>query len=107
MKRINNFNFMTKKRMLISINNSLIEGKIDENVLSNFDRVFSKMSKDELDYDIFLYNLWSEVKFLVRNKKNKETLKDILKLINNNLVSIESDLEINKVLVKVKGDNNE
>ena len=107
MKRINDFNFMTKKRILININNGLIEDTIDENVLSNFDRIFSKMSNDELDYDIFLYNLWSEVKFLVRNKKNKETLKDILKFINNNLMSIERDLEINKVLVKVKGDNNE
>lgn len=104
--KIDTFDFEVKKRMMISINKSLIDGSMDEKNVNYFDKVFYKLSSETIELDIFLSNIWSEIKFQVRRyyNLNKELLNQILDYINLQLYSINKEMDINKVKVKVRGD---
>lgn len=104
--KIDTFDFEVKKRMMININKSLIDGSMDEKNVNCFDKVFYKISSETIELDIFLSNIWSEIKFQVRRyyNLNKELLKRRLSCINNQLDLITCDLVNNEEKVKVRGD---
>ena len=107
--KIETFDFEVKKSMMISVNKSIIEGSISEENISNCDKVFNKISVAEQELDIYLYNLWIDIKRYFREfyNKNKELLNEFLRFVNDQLYNITNIKEPNKVMVKVKGGKNE
>lgn len=107
--KIETFDFEVKTRIMININNCIIGGSIDEEYISNFDKVFTKPSKTAQEWDINLYRLWVDIKTKVKEyyKKNKELLNKILSFVNEQLNNIIDVVELNKVMVKVKDGKNE
>ncbi len=107
--KIDTFDFEVKKRMMININNSLIDGSMNEKNVNNFDKVFYKISSETMELDIFLSNIWSDIKTQVRRyyNLNKELLNQILDYINLQLYSINREMDVNKVKIKVRGETNE
>ncbi len=103
------FDFEVKTRIMININNCIIGGSITEEYISNFDKIFTRPSKNSQEWDINLCRLWIDIKMKVKEyyKKNKELLNEFLKFVNDQLYNITNIKETNKVMVKVKGGKNE
>lgn len=107
--KIEVFNFDIKKQILMNVNNCIINGEMDANNICHFDRIFNKISYEELDSDMFLYKIWNKVKAYVRKyyEINKKKLNEILSLINEQLIYIENSIGKNKSLIKIKEENDE
>ena len=106
--KIETINFDIKKQIMINVNNCIINETMDTKNICHFDKVFNKISYDELDSDIFLFKLWNKIKSYIKKyyEINKEKLNKILMVINKQLLFIEFDVDKNKVLKKAR-DNNE
>ena len=102
--KIDKFDFEAKRKLMMSINNSIIDESMDKNNIYKFDVVFSKISYDELELDAYLYHLWNDIKHIIATyyQKNKELLNRLLKYINDQLNMFDRDYEIGSVDVKAK-----
>lgn len=107
--KIEIFNFDIKKQIMMNVNNCIINEEMDANNICHFDKIFNKVSYDELDSDMFLYKLWNKIKAYVKKyyEINKDRLNKILSFINEQLLIIENNKEINKTLLKSKEENDE
>lgn len=102
--KIDDIDFETKRRIMISFNVGIIDGNMNEANISNLDKIFNRISKDECDMDVYLCKLWLEIKLKIKlyYENNKEKLNKFLNLINLHLYSITNDIYFNKELVKGK-----
>ena len=107
--KIEIFNFDIKKQIMMNVNNCIINEEMDADNICHFDKIFNKISYEELDSDMFLYKLWNKIKAYVKKyyEINKDKLNKILSFINEQLLVIENNKEINKTLLKTKENNNE
>ena len=106
--KIDYIDFETKKKIMISFNKGIISGHMNEKSISNLDKIFNKISYEECDKDVFLCNLWLEIKLKIRMyyEKNKELLNNFLDFVNTQLISITHYEYYNKKMVKKTGDYN-
>lgn len=104
--KIEIFNFDIKKQIMMNVNNCIINEEMDANNICHFDKIFNKISYEELDSDMFLYKLWNKIKAYVKKyyEINKEKLNELLCFINKQLSCITNYNENEKVLIKNKGE---
>lgn len=102
--KIDKFDFETKRKLMISINNSIIDETMDAKNVHKFDIVFSKISYEEFELDAYLYHIWSDIKHFIITyyQKNKELLNRFLVYINNQLDMFDRNNEIDSAAIKVK-----
>ena len=102
--KIDKFDFETKRKLMISINNSIIDESMDAKNVHKFDIIFSKISYEEFELDAYLYHLWSDIKRFIIDyyQKNKDLVNRFLLYINNQLNMFDRDYETDSIAVKKK-----
>ena len=109
MENVKCLDFETKRKIMISFNKGIIKGHMNEKSISNLDKIFNKISYQDCDTDLFLCNLWLDIKLKIKKyyKKNKELLNRFLLYVNMYLCMLTYDIDFRKELLKEKGDYNE
>lgn len=107
--KFNNIDFDLKRRLIISINNDVITESLDINSIHKFDRIFTNISYEEIEYDTYLYCLWNDIKLYINKyyKKDKKILNSFLEFINIQLSLLSLDSKVDRKKIKVMGGKNE
>lgn len=107
--KFNNIDFDLKRRLIISINNDVITESLDINSIHKFDRIFTNISYEEIEYDTYLYCLWNDIKLYINKyyKKDKKILNSFLGFINIQLSLLSLDSKVDRKKIKIMGGKNE
>ena len=98
--KIDKYDFERKRKIIISINNDIIDDKMNVQNIHLFDKIFNDISLEESWQNELLFQMWIDVRTSTNMyyKKNKKLLDRKLKSINDLLKSE----QVSKKETKVK-----
>lgn len=102
--KIDKYDFERKRKIIISINNDIIDDKMNVQNIHLFDKIFNDISLEESWQNELLFQMWIDVRTSTNMyyKKNKKLLDRKLKSINDLLNRYVCNNEIEKKIVKVR-----
>ena len=83
--KIDKYDFERKRKIIISINNDIIDDKMNVQNIHLFDKIFNDISLEESWQNELLFQMWIDVRTSTNMyyKKNKKLLDRKLKSIND------------------------